>query len=63
MLKEMCQEAGNFTYRSLRAYGVSEMYQAGISEKLTQQCTGHRSLQGLHVYERTSQAQLVDISK
>ena len=39
------------------------MYQAGISEKLIQQRTGHRSLQGLRVYERTAQAQLVDISK
>ena len=66
MIKEMCQEAGitgNFTNHSLRAFGASEMYQAGISEKIIQERTGHRSLQGLRVYERTAEAQLVDISK
>ena len=38
------------------------MFQAGVSEKLIQQRTGHRSIEGLRRYERTSETQLVDIS-
>jgi len=38
------------------------MFQAGVSEKLIQQRTGHRSLQGLRQYERTTETQLVDVS-
>ena len=46
MLKEMCQEAGlstNFTNHSLRAYGATTLFQAGVPEKLIQQRTGHRN--------------------
>ena len=65
MLKEMCLEAGisgKYTNHSLRAYGVTSMFQAGVPEKLIQQRTGHRSLEGLRHYERTSESQLVDVS-
>ena len=54
MLKEMCQEAGistKYTNHSLRAYGATSMFQAGVPEKLIQQHTGHRSLEGLRQYE------------
>ena len=54
MLKEMCQEAGicgNFSNHSLRAYGASSMFQAGVPEKLIQQRTGHRTLEALRQYE------------
>ena len=65
MLKEMCQEAGlstKFTNHSLRAYGVTTLFQAGVSEKLIQQRIGHRCLEALHQYERTSESQLADVS-
>lgn len=65
MLKEMCREAeisGKFTNHSLRAYGASTMFQANVPEKLIQQRTGHRSLEALRQYERTSESQLVDVS-
>ena len=65
MVKEMCAEAGisgNFTNHSLRAYGATALFQAGVSEKLIQQCTGHRSLDALRHYERTSETQLLDVS-
>ena len=65
MLKEMCQEAGisgNFSNHSLRAYGATSSFQAGVPEKLIQQRTGHRTIEALRQYERTSEAQLVDIS-
>jgi len=65
MLKEMCQEAklsAKFTNHSLRAYGATTLFQAGVSEKLIQQRTGHRSLEALRQYEQTSESQLADIS-
>ena len=64
MLKEMCVEAGittNYSNHSLRAYGATTMFQAGISEKLITknrpQITGV-----LHQYECTSETQLLDAS-
>ena len=65
MVKEMCAEAeldGNFTNHSLRAYGATTLFQAGVSEKLIQQRTGHRSINALRQYKRTSEKQLLDIS-
>ena len=50
MLKTMCSEAGiegNKSNHSLRAYAATELFQAGISEKVIQDQTGHRSLDGL----------------
>lgn len=65
MLKEMCRDAGivgNFTNHSLRAYGATSLFQAGCSEKLIQQRTGHRSMEALRQYERTSDLQQVHVS-
>ena len=61
----MCAEAGitgNFTNHSLRAYGATTLFQSGVSEKLIQQRTGHRSTDALRQYERTSESQLVEVS-
>lgn len=66
LLKEMCMKAGitgNFTNHSLRAYGATTLFQSGVSEKLIQQRTGHRSTDALRQYERTSESQLVETSK
>ena len=65
MMKQMCQNAGisqQFTNHSLRAFGATKLFQAGVSEKLIQQRTGHRSVEALRQYERTSSAQLLDVS-
>ena len=65
MLKEMYKDAGiagNYTNHSLHAYGVTKLFQAGCNEKLIQQRTGHRSVEALRQYERTSQSQLLDVS-
>ena len=64
LLKEMCVAAGlsnSFTNHSLRAYGATAMFQAGIPEKLIQQRTGHRSIDTLRKYERTSESQLLEM--
>jgi len=64
MMKKMCANAGlqKYTNHSLRAYGTSTLFQANIPEKLIQQRTGHRSVEALRQYERTSSAQLLDVS-
>ena len=64
MMKTMCQEAGTsvtYTNHSLRAYGTTTMFRAGVPQKLVQQCTGHKSLEALHQYERPSERQLLDV--
>ena len=50
------------TNHSIRTYGTTKMLQAKVPEKLIQQCTGHRSLEGLRHYECMSVSQLVDVS-
>ncbi|XP_065882477.1 zinc finger MYM-type protein 2-like [Dysidea avara] len=65
MMKNMCNKAGisgGFTNHSLRAYGATALFQAKVPEKLIQQRTGHRSLESLRQYERTSESQLVEVS-
>ena len=48
---------GNKSNHSLRAYAATELFQAGIPEKVIQDWTGHRSLDGLSKYERISEKQ------
>jgi len=65
MVKEMCKEAefnDTFTKHSLRAYGATKMFQAKVPEKSIQQRTGHKSLEALQRYERTSLPQFLDVS-
>ena len=65
MIKRMCNNAGisdGFTNHSLRAYGATTLFHAEVPEKLIQQRTGHRSVEALRHYERTSQSQLLDVS-
>ena len=66
MLKTMCSEAGiegNKSNHSLRAYAATELFQAGISEKVIQDRTGHRSLDGLRKYEHISEKQKEEACK
>ena len=56
----MCSVAGisgHKTNHSLRATGATAMYESGAPEKLIQERTGHRSLEALRSYERTSAQQ------
>ena len=64
-LSTMCKEAnipGNKTNHSLRAYAATELFNAGISEKVIQDRTGHRSL-GLRKYEQISEQQKEEACK
>ena len=49
--------SGYKTNHSLRATAATEMFGRGAPEKLIQERTGHRSLQGLRSYERVDEMQ------
>ena len=56
----MCDKGGvqgKKTNHSLRAYAATELFQAGVSEKVIQNRSGHPSLEGLRKYERISEEQ------
>ena len=60
MVKEMCSDlgiGGNKTNHSLRATAASDLFQAGVPEKVIQQRTGHLSLGGLRQYEKVTTTQ------
>ena len=51
------------TNHSLRATGASEMFEAGVPEKIVQERTGHRSTEALRMYERTTTTQYMAVSR
>ena len=56
----LCQEAGISGYKtnhSLRATTATRLYQSGVDEQLVMERTGHRSLEGVRNYKRTSDMQ------
>ena len=66
LVKDICADAGvggNKCNQSLRATGATELYQAGVPEKVIQERTGHLSLTGLRQYERTSGKQHKAVSQ
>ena len=61
----MCKAAGISGYKtnhSLRATTATRLYQAGVDEQLIMERTGHRSLDGVRSYKRTSDEQRVALS-
>ena len=65
MVPEMCKLgniSGHKTNHSLRATGATELYEAQVPEKIIQERTGHRSLECLRMYERTSDKQQQAVS-
>jgi hypothetical protein len=67
MVSNMFQKAGisgkNVTNHSLRASGTTQLYRAGAPENIIQERTGHKSLDALQLYERTSMDQHENVSK
>ena len=56
----ICKCAGIEGYKtnhSLRATSTTRLYQAGVDEQLVMERTGHRSLEGVRSYKRTSDTQ------
>ena len=64
MMKKMSIQADldqSFTNHSLRAYGVSKLFQANVPEKLIMERSGHRSIEGVRKYERTGVQQELQV--
>ena len=61
----MCKLAGITGYKtnhSLRATATSRLYQSGVDEQLVMERTGHRSVEGVRSYKRTSDKQRETLS-
>lgn len=57
MVPNMFKEAGmtkKATNHSLRVTGTTEMYHCGVPKNVIKERTGHKSLDGLRAYERTT---------
>ena len=66
MVKKMCAQAGiegRKTNHSLRDSAATQLYEAGVPEKLIQERTGHRSIDALKEYERTTTNQTLAVSR
>ena len=60
IIPAMCKKAniqGHKTNHSLRATGATELYMAGVPEKIIKERTGHRSFESLRMYEKTNTSQ------
>ena len=65
IVRGMCNAAGISGYKtnhSLRVTTATRLYQAGVDEQLIMERTGHRSLDGVRCYKRTSEEQRVALS-
>lgn len=61
----ICKSAGITGYKtnhSLRATTTTRLYQSGVDEQLVMERTGHRSLDGVRSYKRTSDCQRFALS-
>ena len=47
---------------TIACYGTTTKFCAGVSQKLVQLHTGHKSLEALHQYERPFEKQLLNVS-
>ena len=54
---------GKKTNHSLRATGVSDLFQAGVPDEMIQERSGQLSKDGLRQYQRTTLEQEEDVSK
>ena len=64
-MSRLCKAAGigGFkTNHSLRATAATRLYQSGVDEQLIMEKTGHRSLEGVRSYKRTSNEQRETLS-
>ena len=47
----------------MRATGVSDLFQAGVPDKIIKERSGHLSMDGLRQYQRTTSEQEENVSK
>ena len=66
MVAEMFSEAGitgRKTNHSLCVLGATTLFDTGVPERIIQQRTGHKSIEGLRIYERVTEDQEKIVSK
>lgn len=64
-VRRLCSAAGigGFkTNHSLRATSASRLHQSGVEEQMVMERTGHRSVDGVRSYQRTSEEQRIALS-
>ena len=64
-VKRLCAKAdiaGFKTNHSLRVTNAIRLFQSGAAEQLIMECMGHRSLDGVRAYKRTSDEQQKSVS-
>lgn len=64
-ISKICKLAGMSGFKtnhSLRVTAATRLYQSGVDEQLIMEKTGHRSLEGVRSYKRTSDEQRESIS-
>ena len=64
-LLETCKKAGIKGYKtnhSLLATAATRLYLSGVDEQLVMELTGHRSIEGIRSYKRTSREQQENVS-
>ena len=64
-VSNMCKECGIQGFRtnhSLRATAATRLYASGVDEQLVMERTGHRSIEGIRSYKRTSSEQQQAVS-
>ena len=64
-MAQLCSAASIKGYRtnhSLRATAATRLYNAGVDEQMIMETTGHRSLEGVRSYKRTSECQKKSVS-
>jgi integrase len=65
LMREMCNKGelvGQFSNHSGKRTCATQLYQAGISEDLIMDRTGHRSVKGVRAYKRPCDEMLKDVS-
>ena len=65
-VSRLCSMAGiqgHKTNHSLRVTTATRLFHAGVDEQLAMKRTGHRSLDGVHLYKRVSNEQDREISE
>ena len=62
MFEAVGLDAGGISNHSLRATGVTRMYDKGVPEKIIMERSGHLSISGVHSYERTTCLQQKQVS-
>ena len=60
-VSELARLPVRYTNHSLRATSASKMFVSGVPEKIVAEVTGHKSVEALRQYERTTNQQFQDV--